>query len=35
MQATARVTLSIKGKVPLKAVGPTSRFGSEFPINLR
>jgi len=35
LDAVARVALGIEGKVPPKAAGPTSKFGSEFPVNLR
>ena len=35
MQVVARVILGVEGKAPPKAAGKTSRFGSEFPVNLR
>ena len=35
VEVTLNVALGIKGKVPPKAAGPTSKFGSEFPVNLR
>ncbi len=34
VQAVARVVLGIEGKVPPKAACTTSRFGSEFPVDL-